>query len=110
MPVMLVEVVVVVVVVVAVVVAAVVAGAASGIVKTEPGEEMMVQVDSLRFTQASCAARFRGGPYAGRTLEDAVQDLISGRLKHHQESWFMLDAVKQNTQHCCRSTIGATIV
>ena len=55
----------------------------------------MVQVDSLRFTQASCAARFRGGPYAGRTLEDAVKDLISGRLKHHQESWFMLDAVKK---------------
>ena len=72
-------------------------------VKVEPPEVAIVIVPcaQLRFTQCSCGAKFRGGPYANKHLNDFIQDLISKGPKEScklilKETWLVLDIMKYN--------------
>ena len=48
--------------------------------KEEPAEERLVDCTRICYSQASCARRFRRGPYAGHLLADVVHDLGAGEL------------------------------
>eukprot|EP00401_Gymnodinium_catenatum_P053773 CAMPEP_0117572732 /NCGR_PEP_ID=MMETSP0784-20121206/60518_1 /TAXON_ID=39447 /ORGANISM="" /LENGTH=376 /DNA_ID=CAMNT_0005371131 /DNA_START=70 /DNA_END=1197 /DNA_ORIENTATION=- len=56
--------------------------------------EVTVPVSKIYYTQKSCGRRFRGGPYAGRYLEDAIRDLKAGHIDPIQDDWLILDVVK----------------
>ena len=67
-------------------------------VKQEPVEEITGPVQQLLYSQWTCSSRFRGGPYAGRLLHEAIADLTSGNLDPLQDDWLVLDVVRRNAR------------
>ena len=49
-------------------------------------------------SQWTCSGRFRGGPYAGRLLHEAIAALPSGNLDPLQDDWLMFDVVRRNAR------------
>ena len=58
-------------------------------------QRMLVHVDQLRYTQAECSRRFRGGPYEGLELRMCIRDLIDGRERPDSD-WLTLEVVRKN--------------
>ena len=68
------------------------------IVKSEPAEERLVECNRIRYSQDSCARRFRHGPYAGLLIVDAVRDLTAKRLHPERDDWLTLDVVSKENK------------
>ena len=64
----------------------------------KPGEEMTVCVNRIYYTQKNCGAKFQGGPYAGRFLEEAIADLEAGIIDPLRDEWLVLDVVKRKNR------------
>jgi hypothetical protein len=63
--------------------------------KEEPAEDRLVDCTQIRYSQASCARRFRRGPYAGRLLANVVDDLLAERLNPGRDDWLTLDVIEK---------------
>lgn len=63
-------------------------------VKEELPEEKSLEVNKLFFSQKECSPIFKGGPYAGRPLEDCIKDLKARRIDPERDEWMTLDVMK----------------
>ena len=60
----------------------------------------------LLYSQWTRSARFRGGPYARRPLDEAIASLVRGTLDPLQHDWIVLDVVRKGSTLICLDNSG----